>query len=140
MESAKYQIKIRLKVCAVIIYKFRINTYTLSKKGFSYVAVNSSNSRKNSPELSFHLFLKLNDGNSEIPTRWLATVKRYNSSMLKENRFFLFSSHFEKPCFERDLKISFHIIPNNLRVLIFADTNFRDFCKTEKQRIALPNI
>ena len=39
-------------------------------------AVNCSNSRKNSPELSFHRLQMLNDGNREIRERWLANVKR----------------------------------------------------------------
>ena len=37
-------------------------------------AVNCSNSRKNSPELSFHRLQTLNEGNREIRERWLANV------------------------------------------------------------------
>ena len=72
-------------------------------------AVNCSNSRKNSPELSFHRLQMLNDGNREIRERWLANVKRHGT-LPKENYFFLCSNHFEKSCFERDLKVKFHFI------------------------------
>ena len=77
----------------------------------SCVAVNCSNSRKNSPELSFHRLQMLNDGNREIRERWLANVKRHGT-LPKENYFFLFSffNHFEKSCFERELKVKFHFI------------------------------
>ena len=72
-------------------------------------AVNCSKSRKNSPELSFHRLQMLNDGNREIRERWLANVKRHGT-LPKENYFFLCSNHFEKSCFERELKVKFHFI------------------------------
>ena len=49
-------------------------------------------SRKNSPELSFHLLSKLNDDNREIRERWLANVKRHGP-LPKEHPFFLRSNH-----------------------------------------------
>ena len=75
----------------------------------SCVAVNCSNSRKNSPELSFHRFPMLNDDNRKICEWGLANVKRHGT-LPKENHFFLCSNHFEKSCFERDLKVKFHFI------------------------------
>ena len=78
MESAKSHAKVWLKVCVVNIYKLRINTYIHFEKKYG-VAVNCSNSRKNSPELSFHRLPMLNDGNREVCERyrWLANVKRH---------------------------------------------------------------
>ena len=87
----------------------------------SCVAVDCSNSRKNSPELSFHRIPMLNDENRELRERWIANVKRHGT-LPKESNFFLCSNHFEKSCFERDLKvynISFHIIPNTVLLYVY---------------------
>ena len=72
------QSTVTLEVRVVIVYKVSINTY-FGKNVMvgSCVAVNCSNSRKNSPELSFHMLPKLNDNNREIRERWLANVKRH---------------------------------------------------------------
>ena len=90
MESGKSDIKVWLKVRVVSIYKHRINTY-ISKKSMvvSCVAVNCSNSRKNSPELSFERLPMLNEDNREIHERWLANVKRH-SPLHTERKPFLF--------------------------------------------------
>ena len=70
------------------------------------VAVNCSNKRINSPELSFHGLPKLNDSNKQIRDRWILSVKR-DGALPKDNHFFLCSEHFDKSCFERDLRVRF---------------------------------
>ena len=79
----------------------------VSKMVVACVAVNCSNNRTNSPELSFHRLPKLNESNKQIRDRWILNVKR-DGALPKDNHFFLCSEHFEKSCFERDLRVSLH--------------------------------
>ena len=78
----------------------------VSKMVVACVAVNCSNNRTNSPELSFHRLPKLNESNKQIRDRWILNVKR-DGALPKDNHFFLCSEHFEKSCFERDLRVRF---------------------------------
>ena len=71
----------------------------------SCVGENCSNSCKNSPELSFHRLSRLNDDKREI--RVLANAK-IHGPLPKQNNLFLSSNHFEKSCFERYFKLTFH--------------------------------
>ena len=91
MECAKIHIKVWLKVCVVSIYKLRINRYIHFEKkyGVSCVAVNCSNSRKNSPELTFHRLPMLNDDNREIREWRLANVKRHGHYRKKIISFYV---------------------------------------------------
>ena len=60
--------------------------------------------RSNSSSLSFYQ-LPSQHKRPELRKKWLLNIRR-DGILPKDRSFFICSEHFEKDCFERDLKVS----------------------------------
>lgn len=80
--------------------------------GASCAAVGCTNHRKKKPNLAFHILPK----DRKTKEAWLANVKR-EGDVPKDENFFICEEHFEKGCYERDLKSELLGIPSKLKKL-----------------------
>ena len=67
-------------------------------------AFGCTNSRKNSPGLSFHRIPAANAENKLLRQRWIQNIHRADP-LPKDENFYVCANHFEKDCFQRDLKV-----------------------------------
>ena len=65
------------------------------------------NSSGKNPSLSFHQISS--NKQKEIRQEWLRRIKRRQNEkhLANDSRLYIWSEHFEKDCFERDLQVSF---------------------------------
>ena len=72
----------------------------------SYAAIGCVNSSGKNPSLRFHQIPQ--NKRKEIRQALLRRIKRgQNEKYLPEDSILIYSEHFEKDCFERDLQVSF---------------------------------
>ena len=67
-------------------------------------AFGCTNSRKNSPGLSFHRIPAANAENKLLWQRWIQNIHR-TDPLPKDENFYVCANHFKKDCFQRDLKV-----------------------------------
>ena len=66
-------------------------------------AFDCTNSHKNSTGLSFHRIPAANAKNKLVRERWIQNIHRVDPLPKDENCYV--ANHFEKDCFQRDLKV-----------------------------------
>ena len=67
-------------------------------------AFGCTNSRKDIPGLSFHRIPAANAENKLLRQRWIQNIHRADP-LPKDENFYVCANHFEKDCFQRDLKV-----------------------------------
>ena len=67
-------------------------------------AFGCTNSRKDIPGLSFHRIPAANAENKLLRQRWIQSIYRADP-LPKDENFYVCANHFEKDCFQRDLKV-----------------------------------
>ena len=67
-------------------------------------AFGCTNSRKDIPGLSFHRIPAANAENKLLRQRWIQSIHRADP-LPKDENFYVCANHFEKDCFQRDLKV-----------------------------------
>ena len=67
-------------------------------------AFGCTNSRKDIPGLSFHRIPAANAENKLLRQRWIQSIHRADP-LPKDENVYVCANHFEKDCFQRDLKV-----------------------------------